>query len=281
MVGGMTTGLLFQRPDGIEVSVAIDLLDSGDLDSPRALAACDLYFKSSYGKDRVYPEKVVPLYQCSFLLVDGMDRIRALRSAPKDYDLCFTTRVWGGSNDTEGIEHNLRILEALAKVHCRKYLRAYLVAGDRTSYARRLDRRGIPWSLDPLPWSEHWKVLAGSRLNVHRLGMHRSATWRMTELQCMGACPVLDQHPVTLWPAPLREHEHYLTLDVTPPPGQWIAPDAGYEAIPERVIQLLSDPIAIERIAANNQAYFDQYLEPYALGRQICERVLNVQAAQV
>ena len=189
MVGDMTAKLVFQLPDGTEVKAFIDLLDAGDLDSPHALAACDLYFKTSYGKDRSYPAKVVPFYQCSFLLTDGMERIRAMRATPKSYDLCFTTRVWGGSNDTEGIEHNLRILEALSKVKCTKYLRAYLIAGDKASYARRLDKQGIPWSFDPLPWSEHWNVLASSRLNIHRLGMHRSMTWRMSELLCMGACP--------------------------------------------------------------------------------------------
>jgi hypothetical protein len=277
MVGSMTARLLFQKPDGTEVKACIDLLDAGDLDSPRALAACDLYFKTSYWKERSYPANVVPLYQCSFLLVDGMDRMRAMRAASKKYDLCFTTRVWGGSNDIEGIEHNLRILEALAKVKCTKYLRAYLIAGDKASYARRLDKQGIPWSFDPLPWSEHWDVLAGSRLNIHRLGMHRSMTWRMSELQCMGACPVLDQHPVTLWPVPLQEHEHYLTLNVAPPPGRWIAADEQYGAIPERVMQFLSNPAAIERIATNNQAYFDQHLEPCALGQQICQQVMKLQ----
>jgi hypothetical protein len=217
----------------------------------------------------------VPLYQCSFHLVNQLDFLRSLRQEPKKFDVCFTTRVWGGTNDIEGIEHNLRILEALSKLKCTKYLRAYLLAGDTKSYARRLDKLGIPWSFDPLPFSEHFTILAQSRLNVHRLGMHNSITWRMSEFLCMGACPVLDQPPRTLWPEPLRENQHYLTLNATPLPGSYLASEEHYEAIPERISKFLSKPSLIESIATANRNYFDRYLTPTALGRQICDTVLS------
>ena len=155
---GFTAGLgcyIFQTSDGIEWKAYIDSQDSGAIRSPQALDWSDLYFKTSYSREHDYPAKVIPLSQCSFLLVGRLDRLRSMRTKPKRYDLCFTTRVWGGSNDIEGIEHNLRLLEALAKVNCRKYLRAFLIAGDKTVYAKRLDRQGSPYSFDPLPMSDH------------------------------------------------------------------------------------------------------------------------------
>jgi len=267
---------IFKTDDGSEWRIYIDSHDAGDIHSPDALEWSDLYFKTSYLSGRDYPSKVAPLCQCSFQLLSKLDLFRSLRTMPKKYDLCFTTRVWGGRNDVEGIEHNLRLLEALSRVECRKYLRAYLIAGDRDVYAQRLEKQGIPWSFDPLPLSEHVDVLGSSRLNVHRLGMHNSITWRMSELLCMGACPVLDQTPHTVWPEPIRDGANYLTLDAGPSAGRWVASDKQYDAIPERIEKMLKDVEIIERIARTNRLYFDQYLDPEAVGCEICRRVTGL-----
>ena len=121
--------------------------------------------------------------------------------------------------------------------------------------------------------SDHLDVLASSRLNIHRLGMHNSITWRMSELLCMGACPVLDQQPRTVWPKPLQEQVNYLTLNVAPPQGSWLATDAQYAAIPEHVTRFLEDLTLTEKIAKANQRYFDEHLSPMSIGRQICLQV--------
>lgn len=268
---------VFVRPDGVERRVCIDIMDSGRVMSTEGLSWCDLYFKTSFLDGCTYPPKVLPLPQCGNVLLGHIERFRLQRTTKKTYDLCFTTRVWGGSNELEGIEHNLRILEALAEVDCRKYLRAYLLAGDKGAAAKRLNKRGIPWSYDPLPLADHIEVMASSRLNIHRLGMHNSITWRMGELLCLGACPVLDQPPRTLWPEPLREGVHFLSLDAAPAPKRSVATDAQYAAIPERVTRFLADGVAIERIGAANQAYFDKFLEPVAVGRYICQQVADRQ----
>jgi hypothetical protein len=257
---------------GSAVRVCVDASDSGRSLAESALDWADCYFKTSFLKDHVYPAKVLPLWQCSYVLLGRLGEFRALRTVEKEYDLCFTTRVWGGTNDVEGIEHNLRILEALSKLRCRKYLRAYLLAGDREAAARRLEARGIPWSFDPLPFREHLRVLAASRMNVHRLGMHNSITWRMTELMSLGACPVLDQAPRTLWPQPLCDGANYLTLGVIPEGDSFLAPDSAYDAIPEKVEYFLLQPGLLDGIAAANSAYFDRFLEPSAVGRYILEQ---------
>jgi len=261
---------------GFEVRICVDTRDSGSAISNLAMEWSQCYFKTSYLRGCSYPEKVLPLWQCSYLLLGQIEKFRSLRSAEKRYDLCFTTRVWGGTNDVDGIEHNLRILEALSRIRCRKYLRAYLLAGDTRAAAKRLDDNDIPWSRDPLPLAEHIRVLAESRLNVHRLGMHNSITWRMSELICMGACPVLDQPPRTVWPQPLLQGENFLSLDAVPDPGTVVAPDSAYESIPSKIEMLLADTAVAERIAAANRDYFDRFLNPAAVGSHILAVVANV-----
>lgn len=263
---------LITTSDGSVRKICVDVHDSGEISSPEALSWSDIYFKTSYLQQREYPTKVFPLYQASFLLIGRLALLRSLREVKKTYDLCFTTRVWGGTNDVEGIEHNLRLLESLAKARCTKYLRAYLIAGDKHAYAKRLDRSGIPWSYEPLPLANHLDVLASSKLNIHRLGMHNSITWRMSELLCMGACPVLDQHPHTVWPEQLHANVHYLTLDAAPPSGRFVALDEQYEAIPDRIAQFITQPQLLACIGKTNQGYFDQFLEPAAVGQYICSQ---------
>ena len=155
-------------------------------------------------------------------------------------------RVWGGKDEEEGVEHCVRLLEAAARARGRKFLLALLVAGDREKLGKRLRQSGVPSTTTPLPLNKLWQVSAESRLNVIRLGMHHCVPWRMCDLLALGTCPVLDQKPRTLWPVPLREGEHYWTLNVHLGPGQTVASDASYQAIPE----LLNDYLGLEGQAA-------------------------------
>src|SRR5262249_58773833 len=123
------------------------------------------------GRTRACPPAVRPLVNGDPLVIRQLATLRSQRETPKRYDVCMVVRVWGGKDEVEGVEHNLRLLEAVARARGSKLLYAYLVAGDIAAYGRRLERQGIPWGTDPLPARKLWRVTAASRLNVIRLGM--------------------------------------------------------------------------------------------------------------
>jgi hypothetical protein len=266
---------LFRLADGSERKVCIDSQDSGDLLSEPLLAWCDLYLKTNYWPSRTYPNKVKPLCNANPRLLGKFPQLHALRRIKPEYDVCFIVRVWGGKEETEGIEHNLRLLEAVARVRCRKYLLAYLVAGDVASYIRRLESQGISWTRKFMPLHQLWDLSARSRLNIIRLGMHACVPWRMMDLLAMGACPVLDQRPYTLWQQPLLEGENYLSLDVAVPPDQCLGRPQDYVAVTERVEAMVADAARTQHIQEKNAQYFDAYLTPEALGRHLCAAVLE------
>jgi hypothetical protein len=274
---GLVGQYLFRAPGVPERRVCIDAQDSGEVGSPELLELCDLYFKTNYWRGRDYPAKVVPLCNASpQVLTAGLDHLRSLRTAEKVYDVCCIFRVWGGRNELEGIEHNLRLLEAVARAPGKKVVLAYLLAGDIPTYARRLEDQGIRWSRDPLPLLDLWRVSAQSRLNVIKLGLHSCVPWRMIELLGMGACPALDQQPFTVWPQPLQEGVHYFNLGAASPPGAVVAEAARYDRIPAAVEEILADQDRLRRVSEANALLFDRHLEPPAVGRHVLEKVLSL-----
>lgn len=263
----------FELGGGRIVRACIDSQDSGDLADPAALDRCDVYFKTNYWADRRYPDKVVPLFNGNPLILPSLDELRALRSQPAEYDLCMVVRVWGGKDEEEGVEHCIRLLEAAARIPCRKFLLAYLVAGDRDALALRLRRSAIPSTTAPLPLKRLWEVTSRSRLNVVRLGMHHCIPWRMCDSLAMGSCTVLDQPPKTIWPVPLNEAEHFwAAAAVTTPDRPTADPDA-YRAFAELVEGCLREPERIDQMRRSAADYFDRHLDPGRVGQLICETI--------
>jgi hypothetical protein len=226
---------LFESGDGKTRRVCIDAADYPDVASPELLAWSDLYLKTNCWGGRRYPDRVRPMYGPNPYVLGRLDRLKGLRGRDKRYDLCFVVRIWGGSNEMEGVEHNLRLLEEISRVGGRNFLYAWIVAGDVESQARRLDRRGIPWSDRPLPLEELWDVSARSSACVIRLGMHFCIPWRMTDLLALGACPILDSSPFTRWPRPLVAGENYLCLDLKWSPRKMVAGEEEYRALPAAI----------------------------------------------
>jgi hypothetical protein len=245
-------------------TVCIDARDTGDLSADR-VADSALYFKTNFWPSRTYPADVVPLPNVNPLVFQDMTAITALRATQKTTDLFAFFRIWGGADEVDGIEHNLLLIESLAKVPCKKYLCAYLVAGDVPALAARLESQGIDSTTKPMAKMELWQRAAEARLNLVRLGMHECIPWRMTDVFAMGGCPVIDYGPQTLWPDPLIEDHHFLSLH-SPKDG---APNAD---IPERVAGWLATPGLVEDISRNTAEYFDQHLRPALLGENILTR---------
>ncbi len=249
--------------------VCIDTHDSGTINSPSLLEGCDIYLKTNYWKGYDYDPRVRPFYVCNPVVLPHIDELKAMRRQPPVFDLCFLVRVWGGQTGMEGIEHCMRLLEAVAKVRAKKFLLAELLIGDTDAQARRLGMSGIPTTTRRFGLKQLWQVTAQSRLNVTRLGNHHCMSWRMTDLLALGACTVLDQHPKTLWPAPFVAHQHYYSLNATTSNEEPVAPDSYYAMIPEMVEELLAQRELQEDIRRHSAEYFDHYLRPIRIGAQI------------
>jgi hypothetical protein len=265
----MSHQCLITLPGGARARVCIQSDDEGSRLDPWILAWSDVTFKTNYWPALSYPSKVVPAVNGDPLVIPRLSRLRAYRALPKRYDVCMVVRVWGGSDEVEGVEHNLRLVEAVARARCSKYLYAYLVAGDIDAARRRLARAGVPCGVHPLPAEELWRASAASRLNVVRLGMHYCIPWRVTGALAIGSAMVLDRAPLTRWPEPLEEGVHYVALGTGIGLDRPLAADTEYAAIRDKIEAWLADRDLASRIGHENGAYYDRFAAPERVGEYI------------
>ena len=263
----------FAFASGQRAHLVVDVWDDGEVASKSLLAKCDVYAKSNYRVDRGYPSWVVPVCNGNRLIVPCVSSLRALRNRPPQYDVCCIVRVWGGRDEEAGVEHNLRLLEAVKKARCTKRLLAVLVTGDVDRQEKRLRAQGIPTTRVPIGLRKLWNTSASALTNVIRLGMHNCIPWRFMDMLGMGACVVFDQAPQTMWAPPLVSGEHYLDLGITTTPDLPLAPDASYKAIPDRIESFVRERDRAYQLRARAAQYFDQYACPLAVGRQLLAHV--------
>lgn len=264
---------LVEMNGGGQCKICIDSRDAGEIASPELMAWSDVYFKTNVWLSMGYPQKVSPMVNGNPIVLNKLAQLRSYRTMAKKYDLCFIVRVWGGKHGVDGIEQNIRLLEVQARVECNKFLLAYLTVGDIAACAKRLDRHGIPWTTYPMPLLELWRVSAQSKLTLIRHGMHYCVPWRMIDSIAMGACPVLDHAPYTVWPQPMIEGEHFLSLGVEANPEVPCGPGEQYAAIPAKIEGWLAEDDLIARIGKNNCEYFEHFLAPEKVGEYIIERI--------
>lgn len=264
---------LLAYADGSEQRLCIDAGDSPEIGGETLRAWSDVYLKTNYWTERTYPENVRPMVNADPLMLSRLDVLRRQRSAPKDVDLSFVVRIWGGADGVEGIEHNLRLLEAVTRAPGSKRLLAVVLAGDIERTLRHLRELGVPATTRGISAGELWRLTAASRLNVFRLGLHYCVPWRMTGSLAVGSCIVLDRPPLSRWPEPLREMVNYLSLGALVAPGTPVASDAQYDEIPDRIAEWLGRPALLDQVRESNAQYFDAFLAPGQVGRQIVEAV--------
>lgn len=261
----------FLDASGRRSYLRLDSVDSGELVQPGSANDCDVYLKCNYWPTIAYPASVRPFYNCNPVVLPHLSYLREARRASKEFDCCFIVRVWGGREEEEGVEHCIRMLQAMARVPGNNYLLGYLVAGDIPALEKRLRQLRIPSTTRPIPPRELWSIAARSRLNIIRLGMFHCIPWRMTDMLAMGACVVLDQEPKTRWPEPLVENEHFVALRLETSENRAVASDDAYEGAANTVASISADRALVEHIAASSAQYFDRFLSPFSIGRQICE----------
>ena len=263
----------FRFTNGRQIIAGIDTHDSGQVRNRSLLAESDVYFTTNYWIDGDFDCNSVPMYNCNPLVLRHLGMLRQMRLQPETYDVCLVVRVWGGQDEVEGIEHCIRLLEAVARARGRKFLLAYLVAGDAGALAERLNKAGVASTTPPLPIKDLWRIAAQSRVNIIRLGMHHCVPWRMCDLLALGACPVLDQPLKTVWPVPLRNGSHYSTLNLVTSPGRPTADEESYRCVHDVLDSLLCDSERVERLRRATADYSDEHLQPEHVGRSICEAV--------
>jgi glycosyltransferase involved in cell wall biosynthesis len=264
------------REKGATLNICIDAHDSRLVMKPDFLEWSDIYYKTNFWPTEVYPAKVTPIANLNPSVLNHQTLLRHYRDQKKELDLYACIRVWGGTDELEGVEHNLRLLEVLARVKCRKKLLAYLVAGNKEAAIKRLEKAGIPWTTEWTPQAELWSDAANSRLNIVRHGMHQCIPWRMTDIMAMGGCPVLDYAATTRWHVPLVENRHYLNLGIPYRPNEAAAFDA--DEVVEHVERWVSDEELTRSIGEEAARYFDEYLTPEALGSYILRRGIQPDA---
>ena len=260
--------LLF-APDGSRIRFCIDASDSHEIANDPLREWSDVYFKTNEWDGHAYPANVRPMANCDPLVLGRLPALRRLRATPKDVDVSFVVRIWGGRDGTGGIEHNLKLFAAVSRARCSKRLLAIVNAGDVDESLRHLRQAGVPATTRGISPKELWAGSAAARLNVFRLGVHYCVPWRMTGALAMGSCIVLDRPPFSRWPEPLGEEGNFLSLGTLVSPDEPVASDAAYAEIPDRIEAWLARPDLLEEIRVANGSYFDRHLEPSELGRAI------------
>lgn len=253
----------------IKVKVAIDTADGRHLHDESILDWSDIYFKCNAWPQIEYPGKVVSLMNGNGTLSPSkIERLKALRNHKKDFDLVYWSRIWaapGNAPENNGVEHNVRIFEALAKVEGRKNLLAVfpeeMDCPSLQEYRDRLDSVGVKWQngWQNVDSDMLWNSLATAHVNFLRPGNHLCVSWRMVDLLCMGACIMLDGEPFARWPEPLQNDVNFVDSQCTLSADYVLPADDTYAELTARVSALVVDKAKIRKIAKNNQEYYDQY----------------------
>ncbi len=268
--------------DGTSKKIVIDSHDTRGIVDEDAYRWSDTYFKANYWPNIQYPEKTRPVVNGNGFLNDKkLLHMKSLRNVQKTVDLAFISRVWAGKGEHfwEGLEHHVRLFEALARTGGSKVLRA-LIPGDLkkvdiSRYLRRLEAVMVPYSFEFFPSDQLWQVLAKSKVVFLRSGKHLCIPWRMIDLLCMGSCVAFDAAPFPQWPEPLRSGVNFLDCGLTRDVNERSSPVDEYEKIPKTIASLLRDEQLMESVRLNNISYFEHYASPQRVAEYILATIYN------
>lgn len=263
------------------IKVAIDVADGKAIRDKQTYKWSNIYFKANKWNRLNYPEKVLPLVNGNGSLTKTkLAQIKSFRNRKKEIDLIFMTIIYPSSSKKlfyNNIEHHVRLFETLAKLKCRKKLKAIIPPKyppkAMTKYLNRLDQAGVQWSnsWDGLSSMDFWDQLAQANIVFLRPGKHACISWRMIDLLCMGACVVYDAMPHPNWPVPLVSGQNFVDCDCGLGEDESLPPIEKYRCINQTIEKLLSDPHKMLSIRRNNRAYFDRYANPL----NVAEYILN------
>ncbi len=255
------------------VKFAIDARDNHAIldDDASTLEWSDVYFKANRWPSVEYDGKVRPIVNGNGILDRRkLERLRSLRDEPKDVDVVFVSRVWGGR------EHNVRLFEELAKLDVRSELRAIMPqsgnAEEDAAFIERFRQAGVPTSYDPVATRDLWRSLARARIVVFRSGMHLCIPWRMIDLLAMGACILFDARPLPQWPVALESGVHYADMGIDRPPYGQIEPRE-HAKVARAVDALLADERRQAALRSAAARYYDEHAAPERVADYVLETV--------
>lgn len=267
-------GRYFVTHDGRSLKAVIDSHDSREIADEDAYQWADVYFKSNCWPGITYPPKVRPIVNGNgFLDKKRIARLINFRNSPKSTDLAFISRVWAGKGDLfwSGLDHQVRLFEALAGMKCSKNLLAIFPkeyrALDIGGYLSRLERSGVKCIFGFFPAPELWSRLGAAKVVFMRSGKHLCMPWRMIDLLCMGACVAFDSMPWPEWPEPLRPNGNFADCGLPRTTEERARPDEAYASIPDTVHGLLNAPRLMQDIRENNIRYFEGHAAPQQVAK--------------
>ena len=256
------------------IKISIDCNDSGEKISEELVKWSDVYLKTNFRPKNTYPENIKPFPNISPLCSRYKKYLTGLRSSKKIYDLSAILRIWGGTNNVDGIEHNIRLLEALNRVKCKnKLVMGVLVAGDKDGIRKRLESQGIKVVDRGLKLKEVWALGPQSKFSFQRLGVHYCMPWRFVESLLGGTAIVLDTNPKTVWQEPLVRGTHFESLDLSIDLDRPLATDQEYREITSKAEEFLAQDGLSESLALNGIEYFDKYLNQDVILNQIIKSI--------
>ncbi len=269
--------------DQLTVKVVVDTSDGRHLHNTDALEWSDVYFKCNYWPNVDYPQNVVSLVNGNGTLsATKVRKLKNLRNHKKEYDLVYWSRIWaapGNNQDNKGVEHNIRLFEALAKVEGKTNLLAVFPKEMNNSslqkYRERLDAVGVKWQngWGKIDSKVLWTALASARINFLRPGNHLCISWRMMDLLCMGSCIMVDGEPFARWPEPLSSDVNFVDVECSLSPEYELPGDRAYEEMAGRISNLISEHEKIEKISENNIQYFEEHASMNAVANYISQSV--------
>jgi hypothetical protein len=229
----------------------------------------DVYFKANKWTDVEYDAKVRPIVNGNGIIRRrSIAHLRLLRARPRDIDLVFVSRIWGGR------EHNVRLFEEIAALDIRSHLVAILPAGappeSDAAIIERLRAVGVPTTRVPLKTSELWDLLSRAKVVVFRSGMHLCVPWRMIDLLAMGACILFDAPPLPQWPEPLVSDVHYADMHILRG-RDGLVDAAEHTKVAPAVESLLRDDEHQVALRANAARYFDEHAAPGRVARYVLD----------
>lgn len=257
------------------VRFAIDAHDGHEIFAPELLDNVDFYFKANKWQNRVYPDKVLPLVNGNgFLRTRHLTQLRSMRDHEKTNDFLFISRIWGG------VEHNVRLFEALAALPCRKRLVAIFVKGTATQQEtdaaqQRLESVGVECTFDLFSIQDLWRQMASTKVIMLRAGKYMCIPWRMIDLLCMGSCIVTDADFEPQWPVPLTTDKHFVSCGILRPSDTSAAEHGEYEKVTDTIAGLLRDEERINLLRKNCIDYFDHHASPEQVGKYILSQIGN------
>ena len=187
-----------------------------------------------------------------------LSQILGLRSCMKTHDVAFLSAYYPHPDHKLDNEYRLELIERLRRENSIRCI-AYFAVKERANLPEHFRHVSGPY----LPLKRFLRLLAASRLGVYVRGVHDCYSFKLPQYMALGL-PIVGQ-PI------LRDGFE----DMGPPSysDQFSFESPG--ELVNRMKDLLSQPAELQALGVGNMNFFDEALNPMAVGKQILQEVAN------